>query len=605
MKLAFLENINFSSVLKRFPLPILFSTIIGVLSIMLVEDLIEKDSEAFRITVKLLHVLLLLFVSSALLSILRLSNSLVKNNFWFLAGGLFVAVLIYYFLLPKYPLQKHAIQTVGLVVMLHLFITVLPYWKNEDLKQYWAYNKILLLRFIEASLYTVFIFLSLSVALVALDKLFGISFRPLEIYGDLWVILLSFFHPLYFFSRFPKDLVFDNHELENSLPFRVFTRRILIPIVFLYGLILLAYVLKIITLWSWPRGWVSNMVLWFSVFGTLAYLLNYIQLEEKENRFVRAFKKYYFHFQALMSIVLMLAVYERIKTYGVTEARYIVASVGLWLFLISSYFVVSKRDNIKWIPASLALFIFIGTVGPLNMHNATIRSQFSRFMVELSEAGMLKDGVLQKAGELTSNLQIKLAQRMRVLGERNALSKLKTLTPNDLELPLDTMQSDRVVSPLHYNNYNHSGSEVRAYALALNIPYNDKFNSRTRLDNFSLYSPKMFSTSVGGYDRIVQLRSYKNNYNEQKETISLLDDGTALMYIDIDSSQHQVSLDNFLHKYDDQLIGNAETDSLVFETDTEKHHFKFILQNIAGSIKDGQYTFNAIDGIVLIKQLEK
>ena len=38
-------------------------------------------------------------------------------------------------------------------------------------------------------------------------------------------------------------------------------------------LILIAYEIKIIIEWQWPTGWVSELILWYSVVGILSLLL--------------------------------------------------------------------------------------------------------------------------------------------------------------------------------------------------------------------------------------------------------------------------------------------------------------------------------------------
>jgi len=605
VKLAFFENINLNSVFKRFPLPVLTSIIIGIISLLLLEGLVVKNTESYRLVSKFLHVLILFFACFSLISILKLKNAFVQQYELHLIIATIFSGLVYYFLLPHYPLQKHAIQTLGLFVVLHLLITVLPFAKDNDLKEYWAYNKTLLLRFLESSIYTVFIFVSLSVAIVALDKLFGVSFNKFEIYGDLWIVLLSCFHPIYFFSRFPTDLSFDNKELESSFAFKVFARRILIPIVLLYALILFAYILKIIGQWSWPRGWVSNMVLWFSVFGILAFLLNYIRLDEKEPGYVRVFKRYYFYFQALMSIVLLLAVYKRISEYGVTEPRYIVAILGVWLLIMSSYFIISKRDNIKWIPSSLAAFILIATIGPFNMHSSTIRSQFNRLKKDLREANILNDGVLKPATDLSKEMIQKLSHKMWVLDERNALHKLKQFDVSAITFPPDTSFTKKAMTPLHFRGRSNSGttSEVYGYATALGIPYDFKSRYQTTNNRFSLYSKKTIETPINGFDQLVQLRVFKQNKLETS-SFSLSDDQQNLVYMDSTGVKRVVPLQGLIDNYAAFIKTGERVESIEFESKAGGFLFRFFLQNVNGTQTDNQYQFENLDGFVLIKKQE-
>jgi len=57
--------------------------------------------------------------------------------------------------------------------------------------------------------------------------------------------------------------------------------------------------------------------------------------------------------------MLFYAIYLRINQYDVTINRYFVVAFGLWLLVISLYYVFSKKKYLSIIPAILTLFTII------------------------------------------------------------------------------------------------------------------------------------------------------------------------------------------------------------------------------------------------------
>jgi hypothetical protein len=60
--------------------------------------------------------------------------------------------------------------------------------------------------------------------------------------------------------------------------------------------------------------------------------------------------------------MLFYAIYLRIAQYDLTTNRYFVVIFGVWLLVISMYFVFSKKKNLVIIPAVLTLFTIIISV---------------------------------------------------------------------------------------------------------------------------------------------------------------------------------------------------------------------------------------------------
>ena len=65
-----------------------------------------------------------------------------------------------------------------------------------------------------------------------------------------------------------------------------------------------------------------------------------------------------------LTIMLFIAVGKRLAQYDVSEKRYLVVILGLWLLGICLYFARRSSRNIKLIPMSLAALALITSCGP-------------------------------------------------------------------------------------------------------------------------------------------------------------------------------------------------------------------------------------------------
>jgi hypothetical protein len=96
-------------------------------------------------------------------------------------------------------------------------------------------------------------------------------------------------------------------------------------------------------------------------------------------------------------IVLPIALWKRISLFGVTEGRYLGVLIGLWLALITIYFLFSRSKNIMVIPASLAVLALGMSFGPWSMFAISEKDQIARLEEILIRNKVLVDGHVQKA----------------------------------------------------------------------------------------------------------------------------------------------------------------------------------------------------------------
>lgn len=369
----------------RFPFTLLCALGVSVFSIIVAETNENTSNE-------LIKALITLALGVPLYFSLEILNERKWAPKWLSLSTATLFLVLYYFLNNienKFEQEDHfIIRTLVLGLVFHLAVSVSPFLKKAKTKQFWHYNQTLFLSILTAALYSATIYAGLSLALLAVDKLFDLNINS-DLYLYLFFGVAFYINTNIFVNHIPSLKEIDNQE---SFPkgLKTFTIYILLPLVAIYLAILLSYEAKIIFQWSLPEGWVSNLVLASGVFGILAFLLLFpIQ---GETAWVKKFNNVFYWLMLPLVALMLVAIYERLNQYGFTEARYFVLLLGIWLLVISLYFIISKTDNIKTVPLSLIVVGIISIYGPLNAFNVSRINQSKRLNAVLTKHELLENG---------------------------------------------------------------------------------------------------------------------------------------------------------------------------------------------------------------------
>src|SRR5665647_3558162 len=100
---------------------------------------------------------------------------------------------------------------------------------------------------------------------------------------------------------------------------------------------------------------VLYLVIGFSIGVIFSLLLIYPVRNDENNKWILIFSRFFYFALFPLIILLFLAVKRRISDYGITEQRYFILVLALWLLFIAIYFLFSKSKNIKLIPVSLCI----------------------------------------------------------------------------------------------------------------------------------------------------------------------------------------------------------------------------------------------------------
>lgn len=579
--IASLIKTSFNSII-RFPLASLFSAGVCFTAMYLIEyEPARTESMVFKLmTMMVIGVPLMIGIQS--LAEQNIERPVRRWLFYFC--GVSVLALYLIFIAPDFNVIEMVKPTrfIAMLVVAHLFVAVAPYLKYGQISDFWEYNKNIFIIWIAGALYGLIIFTGLSIAILSVDQLFGVRVDS-KLYGHVFVLVATIFHPIYFMSNYPKNF----HQISQDEHFAMLilnlVKYILIPLSILYISILYLYGVKITIDWSLPKGWVSSLVIGFSIVGMLTYLLNYRLSETEQNGLIVWFRKWFFYLLSPLVILLYIAIFKRLMDYGFTPERYFVLITGLWLSFISIYFIISKRDNIKWIPLSLIFFLLVGTYSPIDAFHISSKSQTNRLFSLYEKNKLIKNGKLQadNSGVLDSGEQNMIASIINLLSEINASDQLneKLATP----APADSIKMN-----------NGSALILRA----LGIKNNTGLNNEGIIYNF--YSDTYQANDIQGYQKMTKVDVYKGDKKENG--LELSQNNKTILWKDKNAIIATMDFENKLKIVVEKFGNNGQNikpDELSQIFENKNYKMKICIQQLGVEMNNGEYLIHNLDGYFL------
>jgi hypothetical protein len=611
----------------RFPLTIL-SAFIGVcIAIYLVE--FEKDDiNIFPLINGMLTFALgipLFFCINIFSQKLALGNS--KKIILKITAAIILGLL--YFTLPNsedtantsLPYIRYAIYNIAL----HLLVSFAPYLKGKQLNGFWQYNRILFTRIILSVIYSGFLYAGIALAMGALQLLFDVKING-ETYFELFIFIGGFFNTWFFISGMPED--FDELEKIEHYPFglKVFSQYILIPLLILYLVILYAYGGKIIALWDWPKGVVSWLIVIVSVLGIFTFLLIHPYGQKEENSWIKKFTKIYYFLVLPLVVLLFLAISIRLADYGITINRYIIILLGIWLTLVSGYFIIGK-NNIKFIPISLCVMMLLISFGPWSMFSVSERSQASRLEHLLIDNGILRDGKIQNEQTIkidsnyfsqhyeylnkplvNDSISNEIKSIIDYIDDYHGFNSIKEWYDQDFDKDIKA-----------YNTKEERWSkinEAEVYMRALGIEYKHHYrDSENEYFSFSA-SYKNTLTEIKDYDYLINI-DHSYYYQDNKRLYSFKIDSNSYTISNPQDSSYTFKIkqnknvlatvsfkdikSKLIQNYGKNYTTDLPQEELLVVIENDKMACKFIIQSINFRTREGKIVLDSINAKLLFK----
>lgn len=283
---------------------------------------------------------------------------------------------MYCYYLPEKEKEIHTGKWLEIMVMsvsIAASILILPFLKTNRDREFWNFSINTIQQAGLAFLYGFILFLGLSLAVLGVNTLFGTAIED-KIYGNLASVCLALFSPLYLMSNIPVG--------ENKFEFSIYHPKVLktlsinifIPILFIYAVILYAYLIKIVVIWELPNGWVSWLVSALALGGLFVTTITY-PIREQENNKILSFIERRMGYIILPLLALMsLGIFRRIGDYGMTINRGYILLLNIWFYGIYIYLIISKSKHIKWILTSMMVIAISSSINLFGVASYTRQS---------------------------------------------------------------------------------------------------------------------------------------------------------------------------------------------------------------------------------------
>lgn len=605
--MQFLKNISLQQLwndavqtLLKFPFALL-SALTGTIAAITLIEIEAKNFDENEWLIKLIIVSsagLILFFTLELLA--RRLSFLLKARALTWLGGLAFLGVYYYFIQPE---LRYMIRHLALVLALHLASSYIMFLNKREENAFWQFNKAMFLRILTAVLYTTVLYLGLVIAIVALQQLFNLDV-PDKIYPELWVFMVGVFNTWFFLAGVPTNVA----ELEETHIYpkglKVFTQFVLLPLVTIYLVILYAYMAKILLQWEWPEGWVSVLVLCFSIVGILSLLLIHPIRNLTENHWMHTFSKWFYRALFPLAFLLVLAIWRRVSEYGITEARYVVIALAVWLVVTVLYFVLSKQRNIKFIPFTLSIIALLAVFGPVNMFRVSEWSQVSRLRHLLEQNGLLVNDKVQPAGqELKQETAAQISSIVDYLAEHHGFETMEDWFDAKVAITLDSIKTgaeskwtirettrNEILDQMGLDYTSESGIKSTQYFHYSLDKYDDK-GEVFQIDGYSYMAEVWLRTDnkkqdlkLGNLPLVVSLENNMLHLAFEEETLRL-------------------NLEPITRKLRKGSIGYRAKSEMTFTLAGDKKRARVTFRELSGKEENKEIEVNALELLLFISEL--
>jgi MFS family permease len=160
---------------------------------------------------------------------------------------------------------------------------------------------------------------------------------------------------------------------------------VLVPMLFIYALILLAYTGMIVVTQKLPQGMIGWMVMGFVIVGAATWLVLYPPFM-RQKPLVKLFRRLWFWLTLVPLGLFFFAVWVRVDAYGLTSERMLLTAGGIWATALAAIFLL-RRGDIRLIPALAGALLLVLSAGPWNYAYLPMQHQLLRLDTLVMDAG--------------------------------------------------------------------------------------------------------------------------------------------------------------------------------------------------------------------------
>ena len=577
---------------KRFPLTVFIVSLLTALFLYIIAEKIELDHT--RLGELIMILILGIPLSLAFHLLAENPPAWIKIDAKFIPSISLIPLIAFYFWKVGHHGDSDLIRYFHWALYCHLLVAFAPFVKRTDSPGFWNYNYNLFIGFLVSRFFGLFLWGGLSAAVATVNSLFEMKINE-KPYFYLAVLCLVFSSSLHFLALVPTQM--DDQESEPKL-LKVFCQYVLVPLNAAYILILYSYMIKILFTGVWPRGVVSMLVAGVAILGVFALLMMNTFFKRSENAWMKRFQTGYYISIVPLLLMGIVSIGIRINQYQMTERRYILIILSLWLMGISLYSLLSKQKKIILIPISLFVLAVITSFGPWGFYQVSLNSQRSRLDEALKKVGALQgDHLVAVKNEIARTDAEEIRDTMAYLASDYGGTSLPNYFPLDERKAL-TKDNDR------YDRYAIRGRVLKLMAKYFVLPKKldeTGYYRTTEAPNYSYYSSG--ASGVIGDDQVIihvmeGLGHYENEHRKLKLSFVVNKaTGTAVLK----NNEKEILTWELKPLLDDLKPSGSQPNNLIWSQKNEVVEVYFILRSINGNLEAGDDSLFSILGDLVVR----
>mgnify|MGYP000898696932 FL=1 len=381
--------------IERFPVTVIFGLILFIVTIFSIEGSYYE--------LAWIEYLIIAIPLSATVELIREKYFENKNCKFFRAINFFGTILFIFvskMFFKNYFAGEIISITATILIFYVLFYLIPIVYRNENREKYLQSvvgNQIITIGF------ALVLFLGFSAIIGTVDVL--LLNLPHTLYIHAFVFSSAVFGVIFFVSRLKeKDESLENYALPKIV--EILICYILIPLILIYTAILYLYFAKIIFTLKMPKGVVSHLVLWYTAFSLFIIIM--VTPITFKNKFAKFYKKFFPMISIPLILLALFSINERIFQYGITENRYLVVILVIWLLFNMILYIV--KNDVKWVLISYIFAILIAVFSPFNLVTVSINSQNKRL-----ERLLIKNGIIQNGKITNKNDKVSIKSKNEIM----------------------------------------------------------------------------------------------------------------------------------------------------------------------------------------------
>lgn len=453
---------------RRFPLSMAFAILAASFQCLWLH---KNDAVLFNTSPYLLAVLAVIGFFTTTAAYLFLGGAADKENLHSALPGTWMSVLLFLVFsgVRLSAMGKEGVDIYFAMPTLILFaasgLMVFCGGKIHDERRFPAYVLVLIIEIAVAYLYAFVLFGAICLLAVGADVLFGIvDFSKAVTY--LATLCFMPFMATIFLSRL--SAVESGHSpygagihVINNL-----FNNILAPFLGLYVLLLYVYLAKIIVLRQLPTTSVVNLILWPMALAVFVLFM----VDHNRDRTAAYYFRKLLPQAALPLLGLMYyAWFLRVHQYGLTENRYMIFALGLWVAFAMVHFIIQKRELHMILPMTLVAVLLVSVFGgPIGADGVAFRSQKNRLDRILTANHMLKGGEVVPSNNLSVKEKREIQEIVEYLTQHHDVSHVAYLRDANSSEAMEriygfTPDDGGPVTDLNYSMDMAKGMDITGY----------------------------------------------------------------------------------------------------------------------------------------------